>query len=122
MEGLFQIITLLANYGYAPIVGQVVVQRLVTPMMGGIPDAAAIEAALPEVQKCMDALEELLGDNACLAGDEISLADLHLIPIYGYFVLTPESGPVLESTPGLRRWWESMRGRDSLAKTQPPIG
>ena len=45
-----QIISLLDSYTYAPTVGQLVIQRLVVPMMGGSADEAAIEAALPAVR------------------------------------------------------------------------
>ncbi len=114
-----QIVGLLDSYAYGPTVGQLVVQRL---FMGGAPDEAAIEAALPEVQKCMGAVEQLLGDQTFLAGDALSLADLHLAPIFAYFTATPESGPILEDKPGLRRWWESMKARESMARTEPQLG
>ncbi len=114
-----QIVSMLDSYTYGPTVGQLVVQRL---FMGESPDEAAIEAALPEVRKCMGTLEQLLGDQTFLAGDRLSLADLHLAPIFAYFSATPESGPILEDKPGLRRWWESMKARESMAKTEPQSG
>ncbi len=91
-------------------------------MLGGTADEAAIEAALPEVRKCMATLEQLLGDQKFLAGDKLSLADLHLAPIFAYLTATPESGPILEDKPGLRRWWDSMKARESMAKTEPQLG
>ncbi len=117
-----QIVSMLDSYTYGPTVGQLVVQRLVTPLMGGSPDEAAIEAALPEVRKCMGTLEQLLGDQTFLAGDRLSLADLHLAPIFAYFSATPESGPILETKPGLRRWWDGMKARESMARTEPQLG
>ncbi len=117
-----QIISLLDSYTYAPTVGQLVIQRLVVPMMGGNADEAVIEAALPAVRNCVDVLESLLGDNAYLAGDTLSLADLHLGPIFAYFSMTPESGPILESKSALHRWWDSMSVRESMTKTQPQLG
>ena len=117
-----QIVGIIDSYGYPSIVGQLVIQRLVTPMLGGIADEAAIEAALPTVRTSVDALEALLGDNAWLAGDTLSLADLHLGPIFAYFTMTPESGPILEAAPGLSRWWESMSTRESMTTTQPQLG
>ncbi len=117
-----QIISILDSYAYSPTVQQLVIQRLVTPLMGGTPDEAAIEAALPEVRNCMSTLEQLLGDQKYLAGDKLSLADLHLTPIFSYFTATPESGPILEDKHGLHRWWESMKGRESVTKTEPKLG
>ncbi len=114
-----QIVSMLDSYTYGPTVGQLVVQRL---FMGESPDEAAIEAALPEVRKCMGTLEQLLGDQTFLAGDRLSLADLHLAPIFAYFSATPESGPILEDKPGLRRWWDGMKARGSMARTEPQLG
>ena len=117
-----QIISILDSYTYGPTVGQLVMQRLVAPMLGGTPDEAAIKAALPEVGNCMGTLEQLLGEQAFLAGDKLSLADLHLGPIFAYFTATPESVPILKDKPGLHRWWESMKARESMKKTEPQLG
>ncbi len=114
-----QIFGIIDSYTYGPTVGQLVIQRLVVPMMGGEPDEAAITAALPAVETAMSVLEGLLGQNSHLAGPDLSLADLHLAPIFAYFTGTPESGPILENKPGLRRWWDAVSVRDSMTKTAP---
>ena len=114
-----QIFGIIDSYAYGPTVGQLVIQRLVVPMLGGDPDEAAITAALPAVEKAMSVLEGLLGQNSHLAGPDLSLADLHLAPIFAYFTGTPESGPILEHKPGLRRWWDAVSVRESMTKTAP---
>ncbi|MDH3453043.1 MAG: glutathione S-transferase family protein [Gammaproteobacteria bacterium] len=117
-----QILSILGSYTYAPTVGALVIQRLVVPMAGGEPDEAMIDKALPEVDKCMQVLEGLLGTHAYFVNDKLSLADLHLIPIYAYFCMTPESAGILEKTPGLRQWWDGISARDSVEATQPQLG
>lgn len=117
-----QIIGIIDSYAYPAIVGQLVIQRLVTPMLGGTADEAAIKAALPAVRTSIDALESLFGDNRFLAGDSLSLADLHLGPVFAYFTMTPESAHILDSAPGLRRWWAEMSIRESMTGTQPQLG
>ena len=117
-----QIISILDSYTYGPTIGQLVIQRLVAPIMGGTPDEVAIEAALPDVRNCMSTLEQLLGGQTFLIGDNLSLADLHLAPIFSYFSATPESGPILEDKQGLQRWWENIKSRESMAKTEPQLG
>ena len=117
-----QIVSILDSYTYGPTIGQLFIQRVVTPMMGGTADEAAIEAALPEVRNCMSTLEQLLGDQTFLAGATLSLADLHLAPIFAYFTSTPESGPILEDKPNLHRWWEGIKDRESMTKTAPQLG
>ena len=119
---MVQIICIADNYTYGPTVGTLVIQRLVTPTMGGTPDENAITAALPNVEKAMAALNDLVGGNAYLAGANLSLADLHLIPIFAYFTQTPESGAILDKNANLKRWWDAVSGRDSVAKTQPQLG
>lgn len=117
-----QIVSIIDSYAYPAILTNVVIPRLVTPLMGGTTDEAAVEAALPEAQKNVDVLEDLIGDNTFLAGDTISLADLHLAPIFAYFNMTPESGPILDAKPGLRGWWKQMSERKSMLETQPQLG
>ena len=85
-------------------------------------DETVVAAALPEVDKSMREFERLLGDQQYMAGRALSLADLHLAPIFAYFVDTPESKGILEDKPGLRAWWQRIAGRDSMAKTKPQLG
>ena len=117
---MVQIIGIIDSYTYGPVVGQIVIQRLVVPLMDGTPDEAAIEAAVPGARKSLNVLADLLGDQRYLAGDSLSLADLHLVPIVAYFALTPEGDAVLAELPNLRRWYDGMSGRDTVARTAPP--
>ena len=116
-----QVCGILDNYTYGPAVSSVVIQRLVVPMMGGAPDEAVVEAAVPEAQKAMGVLDEILGQRNYLVGDAVSLADLHLVPIYDYFRQPPEGEGVLAATPALRRWWDGISDRDSVTKTTPQL-
>ena len=112
-----QIISILDNYTYPCVVGDLVIQRLVMPMLGNMPDEAVILAALPEIAKNMITLEELRGDNTFLVSDQVTLADLHLVPIFDYFQSTQESEPIMEKTPGLNAWWDEIKGRASVQNT-----
>jgi glutathione S-transferase len=117
-----QIISIIDSYTYPRTVGDLVIQRLVQPMLGGTADESIIEAAIPEVDKSMREFERMLGDQEYLAGSAISLADLHLAPIFAYFVDTPESKAILEGKPSLSAWWKRIASRDSMSKTQPKLG
>ncbi len=117
-----QIISIIDSYTYPRTVSDLVVQRLVQPLLGGTADEAIIEAAIPEVDKSMREFERMLGDQEYLTGGRLSLADLHLAPIFGYFVDTPESKEILESKPSLSAWWQRMASRDSVTRTQPQLG
>lgn len=117
-----QIICIIDSYTYPSAVGDLVIQRLVQPILGGTTDESIIEAALPEVDKSMREFERLLGDQEYLTGATLSLADLHLAPVFAYFVATPESKGILEDKPALSAWWQRIEPRDSMAKTQPQLG
>lgn len=109
-----QIISIVDSYTYTPLLTQVVIQRLVMPMLGGAADEETIASALPAARKALGVLEDLLGGQAFLAGDKLSLADLHLVPIYVYFSMAPEGRAVLENHSTLRRWADRVCARDSV--------
>lgn len=117
-----QVISIIDSYAYPCTIGKLVIQRIVTPILGGTPDESIIAEAMPEVEKCMSEFARLLGDQEYLVGNALSLADLHLAPIFAYFVDTPESKVVLESKSNLSAWWQRIGARDSLAKTKPQLG
>jgi glutathione S-transferase len=117
-----QIISIIDSYTYRCTVVDLVIQRLVQPILGGTADESIIEAALPEVDKSMAEIERLLGDQRYLAGNALSLADLHLAPVFAYFVDTPESNAILASKAGLTAWWQRIASRDSMTSTQPQLG
>ncbi|MDX2315718.1 MAG: glutathione S-transferase family protein [Gammaproteobacteria bacterium] len=117
-----QVISIIDSYAYPSTVSALVTQRLIVPLLGGSADESIIEAALPEVDKSMRELERILGDQEYLTGNSVSLADLYLAPIFGYFVSTPESKSILEAKPSLTAWWQRIDARDSMAKTQPQLG
>lgn len=112
-----QAIGIVDSYTYPCTIGRLVWQRLVMPMLGSQPDEAAITASLPQVGKCMNVLAGLRGGNAYLIGANVTLADLHLVPIFDYFQNTPESGAILDQNPGLREWWQVVSARDSVKQT-----
>ncbi len=117
-----QVSAILDSYTYPTAITGVFIQRAVMPMIGGETDKAAISAALPEAAKAMGVLNEMLGERDYLVGDGLTIADLHLVPIYDYFRQTPEGEGVLAETPALRRWWDTMSQRASVNATTPQLG
>jgi glutathione S-transferase len=118
-----QIVSVIDSYGYIPMIWKVFVQRLVTPMMGGQADEKVVAEAAPQAEKAVAALEALAdASGPFICGSELSLADLHLVPVYAYFSMTPEGKKALAAAPRLSRWWQSISTRPSVAKTQPKLG
>lgn len=113
-----QIISVIDSYTYPCTVGQLVIQRIVMPMLGEKPDEEVIAEAMPEISKCMSTIADLRADNKFLVGDRLTLADIHLAPIFDYFQSTPDSASILQENPGLRNWWNEISARESIQKTQ----
>jgi glutathione S-transferase len=117
-----QVLAIVDAYAYPVCIGACVIQRLVVPLMGGTPDEDVVAAAVPQATTSVEALEALIDGNAFFAGDKLSLADLHVAPIYDYFSQTPEGERALAGTPNLRRWWDAVSQRESVQKTRPALG
>ena len=114
-----QIIGIMDAYAYGSMIQKVMLPRVVAPMMGGEPDEETINAGLPIAEKCLDVIEKFLDGRAFLAGDSLSLADLHFLPILTYFKLTPDSVPLLERAPEVLHWYDGMRSRASVERHCP---
>ena len=116
-----QICAILDAYTFAPALGVILTERILAPMMGREPNEALIETTTPKAIKAFAVLENFVGDRKTLVGDNLSLADLHLIPNYFYFLKTPEGESIARNTPSLRRWWNNMRARASVKSTEPEL-
>jgi glutathione S-transferase len=95
-------------------------QRIVGPAILGImPDEAACAAAVPDFERCVGELNRLLGGQAFMAGDRLSIADLILAPQLFYLSITPEGRAVMKDT-ALLAWLGRMEARPSMRATMPP--
>ena len=112
-----QIIGMLDNYCYRPMVWEVYVQRVVVPAGGGKTDEGGIAAALTGLQIVLQQLDQWRGEHEFLAGQTLSLADLHLYPMLNYFTETPEGLAMLDTFPRLQQWMRQMQLRSSVRAT-----
>ena len=117
-----QAIGVIATYAYPVIIGEIFMQRVVAPMVGGIADEAAIADALPKAETCIRVLEQMAQGHACLIAEGLSRADLFLIPIYDYLVQTPEGQQLVAGAPNIQRWWQNVRTRPAVETTRPQLG
>ena len=93
-------------------------QRLVAPRFGLPVDEARLAEALPRAAVCMAELSRLLGGQAFMAGEALSLADLMLAPQMEFFSQTEESWPMFAGHPNLAAWTERMAARPSMQATR----
>ena len=68
-------------------------------------------------ETCLRALDALAGRDVWLAGEALSLADIHAAPMFALFLQTPEGEELLPGHSRLRSWWAAISARASFAAT-----
>lgn len=114
---MHQIIAVIDNDGYWPMVRQVYARRIFGPATGEAVDRDAVEEGLVASRKVLAAIERLVEGPSVLIGDRLSLADLHLAPMVAAFTAAPEGQAMLSGVPKLSAWWSSMSTHPALAAT-----
>lgn len=116
-----QIMSIVDYHGYTSMVIQIAVQRLFSALLPNGTDEAVIRAAIPNAELCLKEIERIKGSNPFLAGSQVSLADLYVVPIIFYLKLTPEK-ELMAPRKSLETWWQMMGERPSVQKTAPNLG
>ena len=116
-----QIISLLDSYAYRTLVWDIYVERADAPREGRASDEAKIAAALPRARLCLEELTRLMGQEPFLAGDALTLADLHAAPMFAYFLAAPEGAAMLAERPAFAGWWRRMAARPAMTSTRPSL-
>jgi glutathione S-transferase len=105
-------------YLYRPLIWDICVQRCDPSTGGRAPDEPKIAAAIPRVNTCFAAIEDLMVPDApFLLGAQLTLADLHLAPMVSLGVRAAEGAALLAAHTKLHAWWATMRDRPSLMAT-----
>ena len=86
---------------------------------GGQPNRAVIDAALAEMPVVLAIVDRGYAKAPWLAGDQLSIADLFLMPVIAYLERLPEGARLLEATPWLRHALAAMQQRPSFPATEP---
>ena len=113
-----QVIGIVDSYAYRPMIWGVFFARLVAPAEGIQPDEQHAAESLAKARTCCRALQEILGSGHYFIGNELTLADLHALPILLYFSMAREGAETLSAHPRLRAWLDSMAVRPSVQRTQ----
>jgi glutathione S-transferase len=116
-----QIISVADNYTYWPLVRQVFSHSVFRPRQGRPAEESEVEQGLAAAPRVLGALEKLAGDGAHLAGDRLSLADIHLAPMISCFTEDARAAGMLHGYPRLSQWWASMRARPAFLDTKPVL-
>lgn len=93
-------------------------QRVVAPKLLGLtPDEAAIAAAMPHARKVFAELARLLGGKPYFAGEQVSLAEMMLVPQFDFISQSPEWSELTDSLPNLVAWFQRASARPSFKAT-----
>jgi glutathione S-transferase len=116
-----QLISVVDSYVYWPFVRQVFSHRVFRPRLGRTPDLTEIDEGLQAAAIALAAMERLAAEAPYLCGPEMSLADIHLAPMIGYFAMAEEGAGLLQWQPKLSRWWSTISARPSYLATRPQL-
>ena len=116
-----QIVSIADSYAYWPLVRQVFSQGVFRPAMSHPVDASEFQRGLEAAPRVLAALETIAGGGRYLCGNHLSLADIHLGPMIGYFVLADEGRALLRNYGRLNDWWLELSARPAFAATMPRL-
>jgi glutathione S-transferase len=115
-----QWISVINAYIDPPVIRDIVIERITRPLQGRPVDEEKCAAAARRAAHALGVMDTALTGQDFLAGEDISLADLFLLPIIFYFRQLPEGSEVLPALPRLETWYERMEKRPSFSATAPP--
>ena len=123
-----QIMAVTRQHLHPSAVGVVIAQRLYMPFLGGATDLTLVTRVLPALRDALYAVEQLslLSHNGTrsdfLVGEDMSLADIMLLPIVGYQMATPEGKDAVATSTRIARWWIVLSRRAAWARAKPILG
>ena len=116
-----QIMSIVDSYAYWPLVRQVFAHRVFRPALKRPADENEVQRGLEAAPRVLAALETVGGQGQYLCGNDLSLADIHLAPMMGYFVLAPEGGALLQKHTRLSDRWSALSQRSAFVATMPRL-
>lgn len=115
-----QTIGVLDSYAYRALVWDVFVEVIAKPQEGEATDRSRVEAGMKIAAVVTQLLDRQLQHSKHLAGDGVSLADVHAWPIFDYFRQTPEGRDLIGGHDKLLAWTNAMAAREAAKATAFP--
>ncbi len=116
-----QIISVIDSYAYWPLVRQVFSHGVFRPRLGHPADPTEYQRGLEAAPLVLRTLDQLATEGRFLVADSLSLADIHLAPMIGYFTSDPNGETLLKQHHRLSNWWSMISLRKHLVDTKPVI-
>lgn len=116
-----QVIAIVDAHGYHPMVRQVFSHCVFRPLIGEPVDPGQIGQGLDSAARILSVLERIATEGLVLDGGQVTLADLHLAPMIGYFTMADEGRAALRAYPALGSWWRGMSRHPAYGATDPGL-
>jgi glutathione S-transferase len=97
---------------FSPPAMKIVYQKVFHPMRGLPTDEAAVEEGKKGLDRVLPVLEKQLKDNAYLAGEAFSLADIMYMP-YIEYLYAGKTADQIERNERVHAWWKNVSDRPS---------
>lgn len=104
------------NYLYSVGVMQLFLQRIMSPIMGGVADEVVVAESAKITSQHLDVLEHEL-TTSFLVGDVLSLADIITGSMVYYINMTKEGSALVKARPKTAVWLETLSQRKSFLQT-----
>ncbi|MEY8829603.1 glutathione S-transferase family protein [Sedimentitalea sp. XS_ASV28] len=118
---MVQVQSIADSQAYWPLVRMVFAQRVFAPLHGEAPDETRIAEGMTRAAPVLGALDDIAREGLVLAPGNVSLADIHLAPILGFFNAAPEGAAALNRYPALHRWFGEIGANPAYRETCPPL-
>lgn len=114
-----QVIGIADSYLYQELVWGIYVEGVEKPARGEARDHGRFSKALSLAPRYLEVMDAFAAQAHWMAGADISLADLHLVPIFAYFLKAEQGQQLLQQRPALSAWWDRVSSRPSVKSTDP---
>jgi glutathione S-transferase len=84
------------------------------------PDTAKINAALPEIEKCVMALDKAVAQTGYLVGHDVTYADCNVLPMLATAANFPPTQEIISKAKALSAYISKLTARPSYKNTAPP--
>lgn len=116
-----QVISAMDAHGYWPMVRQVFSHAVFRPLIGAESDPELISDGLSKSAPVLRLMNDVAEEQLVLSNTGLTLADLHLAPMIGYFDMAPQGQRSLRTYPALSRWWDKMQSHPAYLATDPGL-
>lgn len=116
-----QIISIVDNYAYWPLVRQVFSHDYLSRRTGRSVQEGEIRQGMAAAPRILQALENIASGGEFLVGDHLTRADIHLAPMIAYFTKSHRGGELFADYEKLSHWFSTIAHRPSFAETEPNL-